>query len=33
MLLMGVESKVKNHHPELRNVRTLFPFLVFLAEK
>ena len=34
ILLMGVESKVKNHHPELKNVRPLFPFFpVLLAEK
>ena len=24
ILLMGVESKLRNHHPELRNVRPLF---------
>ena len=29
ILLMGVESKVRNHHPELRNVRPLFHFQFF----
>ena len=32
ILLMGVESKVKNHHAELRNVRHLSSFPVCCGE-
>ena len=28
ILLMGVESKIRNHHPELRNVRQISSFPV-----
>jgi 4a-hydroxytetrahydrobiopterin dehydratase len=34
MMLVGVECKLKNHHPELRNVRFLFSSaLMFVLDK